>query len=109
MDSAAAREALVSLLEGQQRDAECDRRDRAQDLHDEVRGGRGLVAEAPLVVLPVFLARDDLFVDSTEGSQNAAHRADEANVLFVDELECLSISFDVSTAWAPGAEQARHA
>ena len=34
VDSAAAREALVSLLEGQQRDAECDRRDRAQDLDD---------------------------------------------------------------------------
>ena len=57
--------------------------------HDEVRGGRGLVAEASLVVLPVFLARGDLFVDSIEGSPNAAHRAGDADVLFAHNLESL--------------------
>ena len=55
--------------------------------HHAKHHGRGLVAEGSLVLLPVFLARGDLFVDGTEGSKNAGHRTGEADVLFVDELE----------------------
>ena len=55
----------------------------------EVSAGTATVAEASLVVLPVFLARGDLFVDSIEGSPNAAHRAGDADVLFAHNLESL--------------------